>query len=117
MITRKDKMFIIILLIICLLFFALQFIKKTGTYAVVKQNGETVLTFSLTDEDFETQVNGVTVCLENGSVYVKNSDCPDKVCVRSGKLKKSGDCAICVPNGISVEISGEKKNSPDAITG
>lgn len=88
-----------------------------GQNAVVEYDGQVVEVIPLEGEYYETSVNGVTICRENGKVYVRESSCFDKVCVRSGELSKSGESAVCAPNRVSVRISGEKESSPDAITG
>ena len=35
---------------------------------------------------------------------------PRQYCVRQGWLKQAGEIAICLPNQVSVELSGSKKN-------
>lgn len=47
-------------------------------------------------------------------VKVTESDCKDKICVNTGYLTKSGQAAVCVPNGISVILSGE--GEADVVT-
>ncbi len=59
--------------------------------------------------DGEMKLPGCTVMVEDGKAFVINSDCPDKVCERTGKISKSGESIICVPNRVSVEISGESE--------
>jgi hypothetical protein len=45
--------------------------------------------------------------INNNEIYFKHSDCPDKLCVKSGKLKNVGDFAACLPNRVSVSITGD----------
>ena len=40
----------------------------------------------------------------DGSICFESSDCPDKVCVRSGRLSKVGESAACLPNQIILKI-------------
>ena len=56
------------------------------------------------------------IACENGEIYVKESTCTDKVCMRSGRISKSGEGIICAPNRVSIEIDG-KSDLPDAMTG
>lgn len=44
--------------------------------------------------------------LETGRVRVIESTCPDKVCVRSGWISRSGQAIVCLPNRIVVRIEG-----------
>lgn len=46
----------------------------------------------------------VEIEVENGRIRVRSSSCPDKVCVNCGWLEKSGDTAVCLPNGVIVRI-------------
>ncbi|MCL2873800.1 MAG: NusG domain II-containing protein [Defluviitaleaceae bacterium] len=41
-----------------------------------------------------------------GNIYFYYSDCPDKVCMRTGKLNRAGQSAACLPNGIIIRIRG-----------
>ncbi len=116
LITKKD--FILVLIVLVVGFASLILINSTdkGKTATIKVDGKVVETISLY-EDNMIQLNGVVVSCENGEIYVKESTCPDKVCLRSGKISKSGEGIICAPNRVSIEIDGENTNSPDAMTG
>lgn len=117
LLTKKDIIFIICLVAIGFAFSMISYFSAKGEAAVVRYNGETVEKIDLSAEYYERKINGVTVVCEDGSVYIKDSSCPDKVCVRSGKLSNSGESAVCVPNKVSVEIVGKSEKMPDAITG
>jgi hypothetical protein len=54
----------------------------------------------------------------DGSIRFESSNCPDKVCVDTGKLSMIGQNAACLPNGVLVKIlpSGERDlGKPDII--
>lgn len=116
LITKKDCILLFVLLVVGAI--GILFINSadTGKSVEIIVNGTTKEIISL-DESFEKQVNGVVVCCENGEIYIKESDCPDKVCVRSDRISKSGESIICAPNRVAVRIDGKKGNTPDAITG
>lgn len=117
LITKKDIIFLAVITAIGFLFALISHFTSAGKTAVVRLNGEAVTEIDLSDKSyFETEVNGVVICREDGAVYIKESPCPDRVCVRSGKLRKNGQSAICVPNGVSVEVTGGG-NVPHAVTG
>lgn len=118
LLTKKDIVFLICLVIIGFAFSLISYFTSKGETALVRVDGEVVEEISLTEAGYyENTFNGVTVVRENSEVYIKASTCSDKVCVRSGHLSKSGESAVCAPNKVSVEIVGNKKNVPDAITG
>ena len=65
------------------------------------------------DQDKEISIKGPrgdsVIFIENKQGYFQNSPCPDKLCVKSGTLKKSGDWAGCIPNMVFIRIMGEEK--------
>ena len=54
------------------------------------------------------------IVVENGKVYMKDANCNDKICVKTGKIYGAGQSIICLPHKIVVEISGEKKGIDDS---
>ncbi len=41
------------------------------------------------------------------------ADCPDKLCVKQGKISKSGESIICLPHKVVVKISAEERESDE----
>lgn len=41
---------------------------------------------------------------KDGSIAFEKSDCPDKICIRSGKLHIMGQTAACLPNKLILKI-------------
>jgi len=61
-------------------------------------------------------LNGVVVVVvHDGHASVRESSCPDHVCVRSGVVSRSGEAIACVPNGVTVRIGGERNDGLDAV--
>lgn len=50
---------------------------------------------------------------ENGGIAFISSDCPDKVCVKTGRLYRIGEYAACLPNGIIIKIVSEGRENDD----
>lgn len=73
------------------------------------------MTFHLEeDEDVVFQVDG------KGAIRFLESDCPDKVCIKTGELHQVGEFAACLPNNIIVKIVPKDERSsedPDIIIG
>lgn len=69
--------------------------------------------------DAELHVAGldgeVVVVIEHGAAHVEDSSCPDRVCVRSGAISGSGEAIVCIPNGVTVRIGGERSDGLDAV--
>lgn len=49
----------------------------------------------------------------DGTVAFVESDCPDKVCVRTGRIGRPGEFAACVPNRFLIVIAGVDKTEGD----
>ncbi len=58
----------------------------------------------------------VKLLVEPGAISFQHSDCHDQICVRTGKLSKPGQAAVCLPAKISVRIT-EGQKTIDAFTG
>ena len=89
--------------------------------AVVEENGTVIHTYDLTAQKAVQTIDiggsyHVRLLLEPGKISFLHSDCPDQICVRTGKLTKVGQVAVCLPAKVSVRVIG-KKNSVDGITG
>lgn len=55
---------------------------------------------------------------EDGSICFEESDCPDKICIKTGKISKPGQFAACLPNGLLLKIViDEDKRDADMIMG
>ena len=49
----------------------------------------------------------------DGSIAFESSDCPDKVCVRSGRLRRVGESAACLPNQLILKIVAAQRDDGD----
>ena len=45
--------------------------------------------------------------IKNGEIAFISSDCPDKVCVKTGWIGHNGEMAVCLPNRLSIKIIAE----------
>ncbi|MDF2593981.1 MAG: hypothetical protein K0R69_322 [Clostridia bacterium] len=52
---------------------------------------------------------------KDGKIRFEESDCPDKVCIKTGKLSMVGQSAACLPNAIILKIVPEKKHAEDDL--
>ena len=85
----------------------------------IEQDGELVKRVRLGAGYHDTvTIHGQTVTnviqIEEDCVYFAEYDCPDKVCVRSGKLTRAGQIAVCLPNRVIVRLVGAQSDI-DAI--
>lgn len=56
---------------------------------------------------------------EEGTIAFVASDCPDQICVRTGRLHRKGQYAACLPNGIVLKIVSAQGGGagPDLVIG
>lgn len=57
-----------------------------------------------------------TVRIENGTVRVVSSPCPNQTCVQQGSVDRAGAFIACLPNGVLVTVEGGDKEEVDAVT-
>ena len=103
--------------------------ENKSTIVGIFKNGELVKTIDLSDDDFssrthfdigtsETGINSVRVKLN--TIWVTNSDCPNKICVNGKRISYSSVYdsnfpIICVPNRLEIRIISGEKSEIDAI--
>lgn len=70
--------------------------------AKVERDGKTVAEInldSIEDTQYITFDDGIKVTIEakQGKIRFLNSQCPDKICVKTGWLTRDGHIAVCMP--------------------
>ena len=88
---------------------------KSELIQTVELNTGVDKTFSIPQDE-----NVVFHLYKDGSIRFGESDCPDKVCVNTGKLKTVGQTAACLPNEIILKIIPDgdySEDEPDIIIG
>lgn len=53
--------------------------------------------------------------IDKGRARIKEADCPNQVCVRTGWISQPGQIAVCVPNKFNIAVKG-KSNKIDTIS-
>ena len=56
------------------------------------------------------------VAIRDGAVEVLSSPCPEKICIKTGKVSKPGQWIACLPNKVFVAVQGKRHEQPDAIS-
>ena len=100
-----------VLLLACVLF-CVPLTAKTGECVEIA-TPDGVQVYSLSEaRELTFSSNGVTltVVIGNGEVFVKESDCPDGVCVAGGRISKSGETILCAPAKILLTGKGGDGN-------
>lgn len=115
-IKKADIVFICILVAIILLSMIPMFSNEESTVdseVAVYIDGELELTHPL-NSNTEIHLNNIgTVVIKDGYVYIKDSSCKDKLCEHFGKISRSYQSIICLPNKTVIKISSAEKNFDD----
>lgn len=119
---KNDLILMAVLLVtICVISVFLCFMNRDFSELEVEisVDGETVYTFPLGEDskyNMELQLEtGNYLVIENGFVYLKDADCPDKLCVRQGKISEVGQSIICLPHRLIIKINGHRENSSGGL--
>lgn len=104
--------------VISIIFFKF-FVKSENAVAVIKQNGKIIekVDLSKVKEKRQLKINyndkdhkGYNVIeIDKGSIRFIDADCPDKICIKSGVLKKPGETAACLPHKLIITIEKNDK--------
>lgn len=119
--TRKGDIFLIAAVVLAAGLAALFFYGRNAApaaYAVVEQDGETLMRLPLSEEK-EVRVEGEggynIVCVKGQSVCILDADCPDKLCVRQGSVMRAGQSIVCLPHRLTVRLEKEGEDGLDAV--
>ena len=96
---------------VCLAWIFLQDkVTVSGNVAEIRVNNEVVQTLDLNRNTRITLQgkNNITlvIVVDNGSVYVESSECPDKICVNKGRISKEYETIVCLPARTIIEVKG-----------
>lgn len=119
---KKQDLFLIVPLLLAAAVLLVWFNSRPGSgIAVVEQNGIEICRFDLARQTARREIDlggdyHIKLLVEPGAVSFLHSGCRDQICVRTGKLTKAGQTAVCLPAKISVRIIG-RDHTVDGYTG
>ena len=82
--------------------------------------GNTEQTYSLAENcTVQVENNGYSLTVEicDGTAAIIASNCPDQVCVHTGKLSGDGQASVCVPANVILHITGDAGDEEDYRVG
>lgn len=119
-ITKSDcAVFVSIAVLCAALFFVLLFPRNTADrFTVTTPDGMAEYSLSC-DGEFEIVSCGInlTVTVEDGTVSVTSSSCPDHICEQTGMISHRGQSIVCIPARVVIEIVGGGETDEDFIVG
>ena len=116
---KIDFIIIIFFVLMAVVSIALFYLnKEEGGYVEVIVNKEIKDIFPLDENKQYTILDGKNINkikIEDGKVWVTDASCPDKLCVKQGKIDKDGQSVICLPNKVVIKIVSDKKDEIDEV--
>lgn len=103
-----DAVLAVFIVLFCILFWVFSFcFNDSGKKVTVSVDNEVVLTLSLNKdatEKIETEYGSNTVTVKNGSCYITDADCKDKICEKHSAISKKGETIVCLPHRLIAEV-------------
>ena len=111
----RDKTYADVIILICLLLFAaVGLTHKKGDTVLIYKDAKLYKQLPL-NVDQTVDIDGKnTLIIERGCAYMQYADCPDKLCIKQGKISDSSKDIVCLPNRVTVRIT--KKSETDAVS-
>lgn len=106
---RKLKIALAVLLTICIAVTAFMYTDESDSRQInIYMNSQLYDTVDLSDvkSPYEIKLPHNTLLVENDGVTMISADCPDKVCVKRGKMS-SGAPIVCAPNSLYITFEKE----------
>ena len=101
---------ITVLVIILSVLISLSLIKeKSNDYIEIKSPDDTYLYPLSVDAVYsiDGKIGTSIIVVKNGEVCFEDSPCPNKTCITDGCISGAGEFLACLPNCISVTITGK----------
>ena len=115
---RLDIVLIAVLLLLSLSFLLItRFNKREGAVALVEVDGAVVGRYPLSVDGVFVLNGGTNVLIiEEGTARLVESHCPDRTCELTGRVRYVGQTIVCLPNRLSVTVTGDTRNGVDFVS-
>ena len=94
-------------------------LRQEGAEVIVEQNGRETARYAFS-ENRTVRIEGEggynLLVIQNGEAWLSEADCPNLLCVKTGKIRYAGQSIVCLPHKLAVRIMGGA-SSLDAVTG
>lgn len=119
---KSDIIVILVVLVFALIIFVYYRVTYTDKSALAEiyYNSELIETVDLEtgiDKTFSIPQDEHVIFhqYKDGSICFEEADCPDKICIKAGKISIVGESAACLPNRIVMKIVPKSGYSDDAV--
>ena len=120
MIKKRDIILALVLILLGIVCYGvIRLGQKKGSQVIIYEDQKEIGRYDLnTDTTKEIQTaKGMNILeIKNGMAYVTEADCPDQVCIRMGKISKTGENIVCLPHKLVMKVwmkqQGHTKRPP-----
>ncbi len=118
---RNDGILVAVLLGISLIaLLAMLALRRGGSQVVVYREGERAESFALSEDRtyvIDSAYGMNRLVISDGEAFLADADCPDRLCVKTGKIKFDGQTIVCLPHKVIVAIEGGEKEKAEGSEG
>ncbi len=118
---KRDVILIVSLLIVGIIALVIwHFIYSVdGKYVTIEQRDNLIGIYPLNvDKEIEIEHRGEVVnkiVIEDSYCYMEEAECPDHLCIKQGKVNKSGQTIVCLPNRVVVTVVDSDSSDYDSV--
>ena len=116
---KRDLILISVIIAAAIILYVAMMLGRSGRGDILKitVDGKVFGEYELnTDQTINIETDsGINVLIiENGYAYMKKADCPDKYCIKQGKIDNGAQTIVCLPHKVVAEIiTDDTKNEPE----
>jgi len=117
-VRKTDGIIIILFILAATIFYGINRYNDNNLYnekyAMIYSDNKLYKKIDLSNNDFtekfqiDNRYGKNTVEIINGDIRMIDSNCQDKICVKSGLINKPGQSIICLPHKLVIEVVGNK---------
>ncbi len=107
MIKKRELVITLAVIAACTLSLIFLLPKESGKTVKISQNEAVLYTLPLNTDNTVT-LDCCVIKLENGQVFMEESDCSNKICINTGKISKKNEQIICLPNKVIIEVTADE---------
>lgn len=119
-INKRDIFIILTIIVISavMYFVYYSFFMREAVSAEILYDNRVIQTVDLSEDAVFSPKDfpNIVFCVKNNSIAFIHSDCPDKICVHTGFISKSGQTAVCLPNKMVLRLISGDENEVDAVS-
>lgn len=86
--------------------------------AAIEVDGKAAGVYPLSEPQTITlpEAEGVVIEIRDGTIFVAQSDCSDRRCMRMGRISRTGEMIVCLPHKLTITLIGSSDGA-DVVIG